>query len=57
MMATFGTDGETAWPTGAAEGFDALAPGAAFTVPENLFAKIEDEQREDWQQRFAGART
>jgi len=33
-----------------------LAPGHGFTVPDVLFAKISDEDREDWQTRFAGRR-
>ncbi|MDF1854833.1 methionine--tRNA ligase [Pseudooceanicola sp.] len=45
-----------AWPTGAAVDFEALPGGAPFSVPDNLFAKIEDAQREDWQNRFAGVR-
>jgi methionyl-tRNA synthetase len=34
-----------------------LPAGRAFSVPENLFRKITDEERVDWQQRFAGIRT
>jgi methionyl-tRNA synthetase len=34
-----------------------LPAGHGFTVPEVLFAKITDEQREDWQARFAGTRS
>jgi methionyl-tRNA synthetase len=34
-----------------------LPAGHAYTVPENLFRKITDEERADWQQRFAGIRT
>ena len=30
--------------------------GHAFSVPENLFAKITDEQREEWTERFKGTR-
>ena len=36
---------------------NALPAGHAFTVPEVLFTKITDEQREEWQTRFAGIRT
>ncbi|WP_375691126.1 methionine--tRNA ligase [Pseudooceanicola sp. LIPI14-2-Ac024] len=57
MRAAFGPDVSDAWPEGARSDFEALAPGAVFTVPENLFAKITDEQREEWQTRFAGVRT
>jgi hypothetical protein len=34
----------------------ALPPGHGFTVPENLFRKITDEERADWQTRFSGVR-
>ena len=33
-----------------------LAPGQGFAVPDNLFRKITDEERADWQARFAGTR-
>ncbi len=33
------------------------ARGHAFTVPEVTFRKITDEERDDWQTRFAGIRT
>ena len=46
------------WPEGdLGEWLSALPAGHAFTVPEVLFGKITDEQREDWQTRFAGIRT
>ncbi|MEO1328688.1 MAG: methionine--tRNA ligase [Pseudomonadota bacterium] len=44
-----------AWPESAEQALDALPAGHAFSVPENLFAKIEDAQREEWAARFAGA--
>jgi len=44
------------WPEGAADALTTLPPGHAFAVPEVLFAKITDEQRADWAQRFAGQR-
>ena len=34
----------------------ALPAGHAFAVPENLFRKITDEERAEWQQKFAGTR-
>ena len=34
----------------------ALTAGHAFTVPENLFRKITDEERDEWAERFAGTR-
>ncbi len=44
------------WPGPAADALTRLQPGHGFTVPDNLFAKITDEQREEWQERFAGTR-
>lgn len=34
---------------------EALKPGHAFAVPDVLFAKITDDQRDEWQAQFAGA--
>ena len=45
------------WPSDVAAALSALPEGHAFSVPENLFAKITDDQREDWQSRFAGVRS
>lgn len=47
---------DTSWPDQVAEALEALPAGHAFTVPDVLFAKITDEQREDWETRFAGTR-
>ncbi|NIY72374.1 methionine--tRNA ligase [Marivivens donghaensis] len=44
------------WPSDIAAALSALGTGHSFAVPENLFRKITDEEREDWQQRFAGTR-
>ncbi|KPP86244.1 MAG: methionyl-tRNA synthetase [Rhodobacteraceae bacterium HLUCCO07] len=44
------------WPDDVAAALEVLGPGHGFSVPENLFSKITDEQREDWQARFAGTR-
>jgi len=44
------------WPGDLTAALTALPPGHAFSVPENLFRKITDEEREDWQARFAGKR-
>jgi len=46
-----------AWPDDVPEILGQLAPGHAFDVPEVLFAKITDEQREEWAEKFAGVRT
>ncbi|WP_373356498.1 methionine--tRNA ligase [Pseudoroseicyclus sp. CXY001] len=53
LTEALGTDG-AAWPGAAREALTALTGGEAFTVPENLFAKITDEEREGWAARFAG---
>ena len=45
-----------AWPTDVAVALGELEPGHAFTVPDVLFSKITDDQREEWQERFAGTR-
>jgi methionyl-tRNA synthetase len=56
MMTAMGSDDWT-WPGDMGAALAALPAGHAFTVPENLFRKITDEERADWQQRFAGIRT
>ena len=45
------------WPEDVAGALATLAPGHAFTVPEVTFRKISDDERSDWQERFAGTRT
>jgi methionyl-tRNA synthetase len=49
-----GTD--PAWPDDVEAALQTLEPGHSFAVPDVLFAKITDEQREDWASRFAGVR-
>ncbi len=44
------------WPSDVEAALSALPAGHAFTVPENLFRKITDEEREEWASRFAGKR-
>ncbi len=56
MMAALHCE-DWSWPKDAAEALRALPAGHAFSVPENLFRKITDEERADWQARFAGVRT
>jgi methionyl-tRNA synthetase len=56
MLAGMQTEDRT-WPDDVATALTALPAGHAFTVPEVLFNKITDEEREDWQQRFSGVRT
>ena len=45
------------WPEDAGIALTLLPTGHAFTVPENLFSKITDDAREEWQSRFAGVRS
>ncbi|ROU03369.1 methionine--tRNA ligase [Histidinibacterium lentulum] len=47
---------DTDWPDNLSAALTALPAGHAFSVPDNLFRKITDEEREDWQARFAGTR-
>jgi len=56
MLDAMGAEG-AGWPDDVAGFLAGLPAGHAFTVPDVLFAKITDEQREDWQARFAGVRT
>ncbi|MEQ8895739.1 MAG: methionine--tRNA ligase [Roseovarius sp.] len=48
---------ETGWPDDLKTALATLPEGHGFTVPDVLFAKITDDQREDWATRFAGTRT
>ncbi len=48
---------DTEWPDDVAEALSALPAGHEFSVPENLFSKIDDNQREDWASRFSGTRS
>ncbi|WP_134681269.1 methionine--tRNA ligase [Paracoccus ravus] len=56
MLAAMGTDNRD-WPGDVAEALGALPAGHAFTTPDVLFAKISDEQRDEWQERFKGIRS
>jgi len=56
MMTAMGSDDWT-WPAEVQAAIRTLPAGHAFTVPENLFRKITDEERADWQARFAGVRS
>ncbi|MGV6838967.1 MAG: methionine--tRNA ligase [Planktomarina sp.] len=47
---------DMAWPADIASALNTLPEGAQFTVPANLVAKISDEDRASWQERFAGQR-
>ncbi|WP_223427964.1 methionine--tRNA ligase [Tateyamaria pelophila] len=48
--------GDTDWPTSARAALTQLPEGHAFTVPDNLFAKVTDDQREEWTAQFSGVR-
>ncbi|MEL7347262.1 MAG: methionine--tRNA ligase [Pseudomonadota bacterium] len=48
-------DHAMAWPDDAAAALETLSPGHAFTVPDNLFAKITDEARDEMAARFSGS--
>ncbi len=47
---------DTSWPEDVEAALNALPAGHAFSVPDVLFAKIADEDREEWQEKFAGTR-
>jgi len=55
MLAAMQTS-EDAWPGDVRAALEILPPGHAFSVPEVLFAKISDADRESWQEQFAGGR-
>ncbi|MCP4819569.1 MAG: methionine--tRNA ligase [Shimia sp.] len=55
LMAAMKSD-EISWPDDVAASLQALAPGHAFTVPDVTFRKITDDEREEWQEKFAGKR-
>jgi methionyl-tRNA synthetase len=55
MLAAMGVD-DMAWPEDVPAALGQLSPGQVFEVPELLFAKISDEDRETWSERFAGTR-
>ena len=48
---------DTSWPDDVAAALGSLEAGHEFAVPDNLFAKITDEEREDWAAKFSGIRT
>ncbi len=56
MLAAVGSTDWT-WPENVAAFLETLPAGHSFAVPENLFRKITDEERVDWQQRYSGIRT
>ncbi|MCK0101898.1 methionine--tRNA ligase [Pseudohalocynthiibacter sp. F2068] len=55
IMAALKTD-DMDWPNDVAAALETLPAGHAFEVPDVLFGKILDEDREKWQVQFAGVR-
>lgn len=55
MLAAMQTE-DRSWPEDIRAALEVLPAGHAFATPEVLFRKIADEEREDWQNRFAGIR-
>uniref|UniRef100_UPI0025DF02EF methionine--tRNA ligase n=1 Tax=Pseudooctadecabacter sp. TaxID=1966338 RepID=UPI0025DF02EF len=47
---------DTDWPSDMKKAVAALEAGHPFSVPDNLFDKITDDQRDEWAARFAGTR-
>jgi len=56
MLDAMGTE-DGAWPEDVNAALATLPAGHSFSVPEVLFRKISDEEREGWQEKFAGVRT
>jgi methionyl-tRNA synthetase len=50
-----GADSPLTWPKSLADKLSQLTPGGRVSVPEVLFAKIEDNQVGEWKERFGGA--
>jgi methionyl-tRNA synthetase len=56
LMAAMQTDND-AWPDDVPAALAALPAGHAFSVPDMLFRKITDEERAEWEEKFAGVRS
>ncbi len=55
LLKALQTDND-AWPNEMEAALSSLPPGHSFTVPDNLFRKISNAERESWQRRFEGKR-
>ena len=55
LMASMQTE-DSSWPDDVAAALETLQPAHAFTVPDVTFRKISDDEREEWQEKFAGKR-
>ena len=49
------TDSALAWPKALTDELHHLTPGARISVPEVLFAKVDDTQLVEWAERFGGS--
>ncbi|MYA90012.1 MAG: methionine--tRNA ligase [Boseongicola sp. SB0662_bin_57] len=47
---------DTAWPSDVSDALAVLQPGHAVGVPDMLFRKVTDDERETWRAQFAGTR-
>ncbi len=47
---------DSAWPSDMGDALALLQPGHAIDVPDMLFRKITDDERETWRAQFAGTR-
>ncbi len=55
LLAALQTEDDS-WPDDVPAALSTLPAGHTFTVPEVTFRKITDDEREEWQTRFAGKR-
>jgi methionyl-tRNA synthetase len=55
LQSAMGQDGPS-WPGSIKDTLERLKAGDIFTVPDNLFTKITDEQRLTWNKKFSGLR-
>ncbi len=54
VLGALDVDVATPWPDEVAKSLDALPPGHAFSVPDVLFEKLDDERIAGWKQEFGG---
>ncbi|KGM48419.1 methionine--tRNA ligase [Pseudooceanicola atlanticus] len=55
LKSAFGIE-DAAWPDDMSDALAVLPAGTEFTVPENLFRKITEDEVADWSARFSGQR-
>lgn len=56
LKSAFGIE-DAAWPDDISDALAVLPAGTEFTVPENLFRKITEDEVADWSARFSGQRS